>query len=101
VLFFAEGNGKFHAADAQNGKILFTFDAIANIPDAGGAASSPVVYVVNGREFIVYAFGGNVPDRNNFGRAADGTVNGDANSGKVGDAIVAFALPQKEDEDDD
>jgi alcohol dehydrogenase (cytochrome c) len=95
VLFFSEGNGKFHAANANDGSILFTFDAIKKIPNAGGGASSPVVYVVNGREFVVYAFGGNVPDRNNFASFVD------ANSGKVGDAIVAFALPGKEEEDDD
>jgi len=45
------------------------------------------VYVANGREFVVYAFGGNVPDRNNF------TIV-DPDSGKVGDAIIAFALPE-------
>jgi len=95
VVFFAEGNGKFHAADAATGEILFTFDAIASgIPGAGGAAASPSVYVVNGREFVVYAFGGNVPDRNNFGPDANGVSNGDPNSGKAGDAIIAFALPK-------
>ena len=60
----------------------------------GGAAASPSVYVSNGREFVAYAFGGNVPDRNNFAIV-------DPDSGKVGDAIIAFALPDKADEDDD
>jgi len=93
LVFFAEGNGKFHAADARSGAILFTFDVIASgIPGAGGAAASPSVYAVDGREFVVYAFGGNVPDRNNFGPGAGGAV--DPNSGKAGDAIVAFALPK-------
>jgi len=102
IVFFAEGNGMFHAADARTGGILLTFDAIGSgIPDVGGAAASPVVYVANGREFVVYAFGGNVPDRNNFGRGADGTVHVDANSGKAGDAIIAFALPEEEDDEDD
>ena len=96
VVFFSEGNGKFHAADAGDGRILFTFDAIKRIPNAGGGASSPAVYMVNGREFVAYAFGGNVPDRNNFASFVD------RNSGKVGDAIVAFALPEKgRDRDDD
>jgi PQQ-dependent dehydrogenase (methanol/ethanol family) len=89
LLFFGEGAGKFHAADAQTGRILFTFDPEqSRIPNVGGAAASPVAYVVEGREFIVYAFGGNVPDRNNFDFV-------DPNSGKVGDAIIAFALPRE------
>ncbi len=87
LVFFGEGNGKFHAADAQTGNILFTFDPRkSKIPNVGGAAASPSVYVANGREFVVYAFGGNVPDRNNFAVV-------DPDSGKVGDAIIAFALP--------
>lgn len=94
MVFFGEGNGKFHAADAENGDILFTFDPrMSNIPNVGGAAASPSIYVANGREFVVYAFGGNVPDRNNFASFVD------PDSGKVGDAIIAFALPEEEDED--
>jgi PQQ-dependent dehydrogenase (methanol/ethanol family) len=92
LVFFGEGNGKFHAADAQTGKILFTFNPRkSKIPNVGGAAASPSVYVANGREFVVYAFGGNVPDRNNFAIV-------DPDSGKVGDAIIAFALPAGEDD---
>jgi PQQ-dependent dehydrogenase (methanol/ethanol family) len=95
LVFFGEGNGKFHAADAETGKILFTFDPRnSKIPNVGGAAASPSAYVANGREFVAYAFGGNVPDRNNFAIV-------DPDSGKVGDAIIAFALPDKADEDDD
>jgi PQQ-dependent dehydrogenase (methanol/ethanol family) len=93
VLFFGEGNGKFHAVDAARGTILFTFDpATSRIPNVGGAAAAPVAYVANGREFIVYAFGGNVPDRNNFDFV-------DPNSGKLGDAIIAFALPRQGEDD--
>ena len=87
VAFFGEGNGKFHAVDARSGAMLFTFDPRqSNIPNVGGAAAAPSVYVANGREFVAYAFGGNVPDRNNFAIV-------DPDSGKVGDAIIAFALP--------
>jgi quinohemoprotein ethanol dehydrogenase len=86
---FGEGNGKFHAADAETGKVLFTFDAPKRVKNAGGAAASPVAYVVKGREFIVNAFGGNVPDRNNFP------------PNPVGDAIIAFSLPEKENERED
>jgi outer membrane protein assembly factor BamB len=95
LVFFGEGNGKFHAADAETGKILFTFDPRnSKIPNVGGAAASPSAYVANGREFVAYAFGGNVPDRNNFAIV-------DPDSGKVGDAIIAFALPDKDDGEDD
>ena len=86
LVFFGEGNGKFHAVDAVTGKMLFTFDAPKRVANAGGAAASPVAYMVKGREFIVYAFGGNVPDRNNFP------------PNPVGDAIIAFSLPGHEDE---
>ena len=95
LVFFGEGNGKFHAADAETGNILFTFEPRkSKIPNVGGAAASPSVYVANGREFVAYAFGGNVPDRNNFAIV-------DPDSGKVGDAIIAFALPDEDAADDD
>src|SRR5882762_7169092 len=63
VVFFGEGNGTFDAVDAKTGKKLFTYNAPANITNAGGAAAGPIAYLANGREFIVNAFGGNVPDR--------------------------------------
>jgi PQQ-dependent dehydrogenase (methanol/ethanol family) len=102
VLFFAEGQGKFHAVDAANGTVLFTFDPrSSHIRNVGGGQASPSVYVANGREFVAYMFGGNVPDRNNFANL-DGQ-NPDA--GKLGDALIAFAIPGKgegeaEDEDE-
>jgi alcohol dehydrogenase (cytochrome c) len=83
LVFFGEGNGRFHAAHAATGEVLFTFNGPAEVANAGGAQANPVAYVVNGREFIVNAFGGNVPDRNNFP------------PNPVGDAIIAFALPEK------
>jgi glucose dehydrogenase len=46
-----------------------------------GAQAAPVAYVVQGKEYVVNAFGGNVPDRENFP------------PNPVGDAIVAFTLP--------
>ena len=79
LAFFGEGNGKFHAVDARTGKTLFTFDG-TTIPNGGGAQAAPVAYVVGGKEFVVNAFGGNVPDRQ-FA------------PNPVGDAIVAFDLP--------
>jgi glucose dehydrogenase len=78
VVFFGESNGKFDAADAASGHILWTFDG-TSVPGGGGANASPSIYEVNGREFVVNAFGGNVPDQE-FGSV-------------MGDAIIAFALP--------
>ena len=96
VVFFGEGNGKFDAADAKTGNMLFTFEAPANITNAGGAAAGPIAYLADGREFVVNAFGGNVPDRSI-------TANGNCLGGghvcdnPVGDAFIAFALPRRGD----
>ena len=78
VFFFGEGNGKFHAVDARNGKVLFTFDG-TSIPHGGGAQGAPTAYVVNGTEYIANAFGGNFADRQ-FA------------PNPVGDALVAFSV---------
>lgn len=91
LMFFGEGNGKFHAVDARTGEMLFTFDAPASVTNAGGAAASPIAYLAEGREFSVNAFGGNVPDRNNFTGNCPGV--GRECDNRVGDAIIAFALP--------
>ena len=80
LVFFGEGNGKFNGADARTGQILFTFDG-TTVKNGGGAQAAPIAYVVQGREFIVNAFGGNTADAANFP------------PNPVGDAIVAFALP--------
>ena len=76
LVFFGEPIGLFHAVDASSGKILWTFDATM-IKGAGGADAAPVAYMVNGREFIANAFGGNPNE--------DPTI--------LGDAVIAFALP--------
>jgi quinohemoprotein ethanol dehydrogenase len=75
LVFFGESNGLFHAANALTGEILWTFDA-SKVPNAGGATASPAVYVVNGKEYVVYGFGGEP-----------------GNSPVLGDAVIAFALP--------
>jgi quinohemoprotein ethanol dehydrogenase len=82
LAFFGEGNGKFHAVSAATGAQLFTYDGPADPTqhDVGGAQAAPVAYVVNGKEFIVNAFGGNVPDRS-------------FPPNPVGDAVIAFTLP--------
>ncbi|KAA6464458.1 hypothetical protein DYQ86_00325 [Acidobacteria bacterium AB60] len=75
VAFFGETNGLFHAVDAASGAMLWTFNAMT-IKGAGGATAAPAAYMVDGREYIVNAFGGN---------PGEVTPN-------LGDAIIAFAL---------
>ncbi len=81
LAFFGEGNGKFHAVNAATGDVLFTFDG-TTVTNGGGAQAAPVAYVVNGKEYIVNGFGGNLPDRLNFP------------PNPVGDAVIAFTLPE-------
>ncbi|MDQ6767580.1 MAG: PQQ-binding-like beta-propeller repeat protein [Candidatus Eremiobacteraeota bacterium] len=79
LVFFGEGNGKFHAADSRTGRILFTFDG-TSLPHGGGAQAAPIAYVcAGGKEFIANAFGGNSAD-------AQFAPN------PTGDAVVAFTL---------
>jgi glucose dehydrogenase len=80
LVFFGDSGG-LHAADAKTGNILWTF---ATNPDdkIGGANGTPSIYVVNGREYVVYAFGGNFRLRATAGYSPNG------------DALIAFALPQ-------
>jgi glucose dehydrogenase len=100
LVFFGEGNGTFDAADARTGKPLFSFNAPSNrsnIANVGGAAAGPMAYLVDGREFVVNAFGGNVPDRT---ITADGDCLGGGSicDNPVGDAYIAFALSTDEKE---
>jgi len=94
VVFFGEGNGTFRAVDARTGANLCAFDAPANIPNAGGAAAGLIAYLADGREFVVNAFGGNVPDRT---ITMDGNClpGGHVCDNPVGDAYIAFALAKK------
>jgi glucose dehydrogenase len=79
LVFFGESNGLFHAADARTGKILWTFDS-STVANAGGGNASPAFYVVKGKEYVVYGFGGNPGE-----------------SPVLGDAVIAFALPDHDD----
>jgi alcohol dehydrogenase (cytochrome c) len=54
LVFAGEGNGRFRAYDARNGKVLWTFNAGA------GVNAPPASYAVNGKQYIVVAAGGNV-----------------------------------------
>jgi glucose dehydrogenase len=78
LVFFGDSNGIFYAAHAATGKILWTFDS-STVANAGGATASPAIYVVDGREYVVYGFGGNPGE-----------------SPKLGDAVIAFALPDED-----
>ena len=69
LVFTGEGNGRFRAYDATNGKVLWTFNAGA------GVNAPPSSYAVDGKQYIVVAAGGNV--QLDF---------------KRGDAIIAFTL---------
>jgi PQQ-dependent dehydrogenase (methanol/ethanol family) len=69
LVFTGEGNGRFRAYDASNGKILWTFNAGA------GVNAPPSSYMVGGKQYIVVAAGGNV--QLDF---------------KRGNAIIAFTL---------
>jgi len=97
LVFFGEGNGTFDGVNAKKGEMLFSFNAPANVPNAGGAAAGPIAYVADGREFIVNAFGGNVPDRSVTGNG-NCLGGGHACDNPVGDAFIAFALPPRGDE---
>jgi PQQ-dependent dehydrogenase (methanol/ethanol family) len=54
LVFTGEGNGRFRAYDASNGKVLWTFQAGA------GVNAPPSSYMVGGKQYIVVGAGGNV-----------------------------------------
>ena len=54
LVFTGEGNGRFRAYNAQNGSVLWTFNAGA------GVNAPPSSYMVGGKQYIVVAAGGNV-----------------------------------------
>ncbi len=80
LVFFGESNGKFNAVDAKSGNILWSFKS--DRAGVGGANASPAVYMVNGREYVVNAFGGNIAIRTGI------------DISPTGDAVIAFALPR-------
>jgi len=54
VVFAGEANGRFRAYDANNGNVLWSFNAGA------GVNAPPSSYMVGGKQYIVVAAGGNV-----------------------------------------
>jgi alcohol dehydrogenase (cytochrome c) len=53
VVFAGEANGEFKAYDSNSGKILWSFNAGA------GVNAPPSAYMVDGKEYVVVAAGGN------------------------------------------
>jgi len=53
LVFTGEGNGHFNAYDARSGKVLWTFQAGA------GCNAPPVTYMLDGKQYIAVACGGN------------------------------------------
>jgi glucose dehydrogenase len=54
LVFTGEGNGLFKAYDSSNGKELWRFQAGA------GVNAPPASYVIDGKQYVVVAAGGNV-----------------------------------------
>jgi alcohol dehydrogenase (cytochrome c) len=54
LVFTGEGNGRFRAYNARNGNVLWTFNAGA------GVNAPPSSYMVDDKQYIVVAAGGNV-----------------------------------------
>ncbi|HEX5499124.1 MAG TPA: PQQ-binding-like beta-propeller repeat protein, partial [Thermomicrobiales bacterium] len=59
LVFFGRSNGEFDAFDAKTGKLLWSWNNPTDEPHVGGANGSPAIYMVDGREYVVLAFGGN------------------------------------------
>ncbi len=53
LYFFGEGNGSFDALDSRTGKELWSFNCGA------GANAMPVSYMVDGKQYVAMACGGN------------------------------------------
>jgi alcohol dehydrogenase (cytochrome c) len=70
LVFTGEGNGQFNAYDARSGKLLWTFHCGA------GVNAPPTSYMVNGKQYIAVAAGGNT--QLDF---------------KRGNNVIVFALP--------
>ncbi|UCH47366.1 MAG: PQQ-dependent dehydrogenase, methanol/ethanol family [Betaproteobacteria bacterium] len=70
LVFTGEGNGYFNAYDARKGKKLWSFQAGA------GVNAPPVSYVVDGKQYIAVAAGGNT--QLNY---------------KRGNSVIVFSLP--------
>jgi glucose dehydrogenase len=53
LVFAGEGNGLFKAYDAKTGKVLWSYQCGA------GVNAPPVTYMVDGKQYVAVAAGGN------------------------------------------
>jgi quinoprotein glucose dehydrogenase len=83
LVLFADNQSKLYALDEKTGKVVYSRD----VPNS--AAGVPVVYQVNGREYILFSLvgGAGFPAG---ARMAPGGVNPPPGE----KAYVAFALPR-------
>jgi len=79
LVFFGQDDGTFRAYDAQTGAVLWSF-AGTSIPNGGGANAAPIAYVLDGKQYIANAFGGNANERNRL-------------ISPLGDALAVFGIP--------
>jgi outer membrane protein assembly factor BamB len=79
LVFFGQNDGTFKAFDAESGVVLWSFDG-TSVPNGGGANAAPIAYVIDGKEFIANAFGGNRLERTR-------------RTSPLGDALIVFGLP--------
>lgn len=75
----AEPSGEFNAIDARNGELLWQFQC------GSGHHSSPVTYMVDGRQYIAVPVG--------WGGWIEGFLPGMLGAGH-GSALIVFALPE-------
>jgi outer membrane protein assembly factor BamB len=81
LVFVGQNDGTFNALDAESGAVLWSFDG-TSVPNGGGANAAPIAYVLDGKEFIANAFGGNRLIRRRL-------------VSPLGDAVIVFGLPGK------
>ena len=80
LVFAGEFDGNFNAFNATTGEKLWSFQM------GSGVTASPVTYMVNGRQYVAVAAGGNAANGNNILMAKLGL--------NFGDEVAIFALPR-------
>lgn len=70
LVFTGEGNGKFSAFDAANGKALWSFNC------GSGVNAPPISYAIDGKQYVAVAAGGS-----------------QIWGFRTGDAVIVFGLP--------
>jgi alcohol dehydrogenase (cytochrome c) len=75
LVFVGDGLGFFYAFDARTGAQLYQFNT------GSGISAAPMVYQINGEEFVAVATGGSIRQG--------------ASNISLGDTIIAFTLPKQ------